>query len=71
MAEARGLQPAKSMGTPTELERTREELNRTLGVLRGVMGDSLDWRSWVRRHPWPLMGLCALLGLRLGRGRWL
>jgi hypothetical protein len=48
----------------------RSELDSTLGELRGVMDESLDWRSWVRRHPWPVLGAAALIGLRLGRGRW-
>jgi hypothetical protein len=54
-----------------ELEVTRAELESTLGELRGAMDESLDWRSWVRRHPWPVLGAVALIGLRLGRGRWL
>jgi len=53
------------------LEVTRAELESTLGELRGAMDESLDWRSWVRRHPWPVLGAAALIGLRLGRGRWL
>ncbi|HZS41109.1 MAG TPA: hypothetical protein VFF06_29975 [Polyangia bacterium] len=52
------------------VRRTRAELESTLGELRGAMGESLDWRSWVRRHPWPSLAVAALVGLRLGRGTW-
>lgn len=53
------------------LDSTRAELDDALGELRGVMDRSLDWRTWVQRHPWPVIGLAALIGLRLGRGRWI
>jgi hypothetical protein len=50
---------------------TREELSNTLGELRGVLDRSLDWRDWVRARPWAVLGVAALIGWRLGRGRWL
>jgi hypothetical protein len=53
------------------IRSTRGELESSLAELRGVMDESLDWRTWVRRHPWPAIGMAALLGLRLGRGRWI
>jgi hypothetical protein len=53
------------------LRATRAELESTLGALRGVVGESLAWRSWVRRHPLSSIAFAALVGLRLGRGRWL
>jgi ElaB/YqjD/DUF883 family membrane-anchored ribosome-binding protein len=67
------------MGTVTKdpekleasIRSTRRELESSLGELRGVMDESLDWRTWVRRHPWPALGIAALVGLRLGRGRWI
>jgi hypothetical protein len=67
------------MGTvpkdPNRLEgairSTRAELDQTLGELRGAMSSELDWRTWVTRHPWPTLGLAMLVGLRLGRGRWI
>ncbi len=60
-----------SEGTGLEgaIRRTRAELDTTLGELRSAMGASLDWRSWVRRHPWPSLLLAALVGVQLGRGR--
>jgi hypothetical protein len=58
-------------GLDTAARDTRAEIESTLGVLQSAMHDSLDWRSWVRRHPLPALAVSALLGLRLGRGRWL
>jgi ElaB/YqjD/DUF883 family membrane-anchored ribosome-binding protein len=52
------------------LRRARAELHSTLGELRGAMGESLAWRAWVRRRPWPSLAIAVLIGLRLGRGRW-
>jgi hypothetical protein len=53
------------------INSTRDEISHTIGALRGLVENSLDWRSWVRRHPWPALTAAAVLGLRLGRGRWL
>lgn len=53
------------------INSTRDEIDHTLGALRGLMDESLDWRAWVRRHPWPALAAAAVIGLRLGRGRWL
>jgi ElaB/YqjD/DUF883 family membrane-anchored ribosome-binding protein len=49
---------------------TRAELESTFGALREVVGESLDWRAWVERNPWTAISIAALIGLRLGRGRW-
>jgi hypothetical protein len=53
------------------ISSTRSEISDTIGALRGLMNQSLEWREWVRRYPWPVFGTAALIGLRLGRGRWL
>jgi hypothetical protein len=53
------------------LRSTREQLESSLGELRGAMDESLRWRSWVRRRPWSAMSIAVLIGLRLGRGRWI
>jgi hypothetical protein len=59
---------------PTRLnevvEETQAELRSTLGALRGAVGESLDWRAFVRRHPLAVLVASAWIGLRLGRGRW-
>jgi hypothetical protein len=46
----------------------RERLQTSLGALETRISELRDWRSWVRRHPWPfLLGAFTtgvLLGLR-------
>jgi hypothetical protein len=53
------------------INSTREELTSTIGALQRLMDESLDWRAWVRRHPWPSLAAAAVIGLRVGRGRWI
>lgn len=53
------------------INSTREELSSTIGALQRLMDESLDWRAWVRRHPWPALAAAAVIGLRAGRGRWI
>jgi ElaB/YqjD/DUF883 family membrane-anchored ribosome-binding protein len=53
------------------INSTSEELSSTIGALQRLMDESLDWRAWVRRHPWPMLGAAAVIGLRIGRGRWI
>ncbi len=53
------------------INSTREEITSTIGALRGLMNETLEWRAWVRRHPWPALAAAAVIGLRVGRGRWL
>jgi hypothetical protein len=67
----RAMTPAERRELEGALRETRDELESTLGALRGAVGESLDWRQWVRRHPVPSLMVAALIGLRLGRGRWL
>jgi hypothetical protein len=54
--------------TEAELARLRERLQTSLGALEMRFSELRDWRSWVRRHPWPfLLGALTagvLLGLR-------
>jgi hypothetical protein len=52
-----------------QLATTRAEIESTIGALRGVMSESLDWRAWVRRRPWPALLIAAFIGYRVGRGR--
>lgn len=49
----------------------RAELESTLGELKHVMRDQLDWREWVARNPLISVALVAAIGWRLGRGSWL
>ena len=58
-------------GLDTAAHDTKAEIASTLGALQSAMHDSLDWREWVRRHPLPALAVSAMVGLRIGRGRWL
>lgn len=50
------------------VERARAELEATLGELRGVVRERLDWRAWVRERPLVAVALAAALGFGMGRG---
>lgn len=34
-----------------DIERTREELARSIADLQQSMAEATDWRTWVRRRP--------------------
>lgn len=53
------------------LKDAQSDLEQTLAELRATVGESLAWRVWVARHPWAAMAVCAFVGIRVGRGRWL
>jgi hypothetical protein len=53
------------------INSTRDEISSTVGALRSLVDESLDWRSWVRRHPLPAIVAVSLIGFRIGRGRWI
>jgi hypothetical protein len=69
------IAPAEEPPTTTEadLERLRARLHMSLGALENRLHELRDWRSWLRRHPWPFVlaafGAGALLGVRRGRSR--
>lgn len=50
------------------VERARAELESTLGELRGVVRERLDWRAWVRERPLVAVSVAAALGFGMGRG---
>jgi hypothetical protein len=49
------------------INSTRDEISSTIGALRGLVHDSLDWRAWVRRYPLAAIGAAVLVGFSLGR----
>jgi len=57
----------------TELERTREEVVRSVLALRRAMARRTDWREWVGRHALFSLGVVfaigAIGGLNSGRHR--
>jgi hypothetical protein len=68
MSESQAETPESTAMTEAELDRLRERLQTSLGALETRLSELRDWRSWVRRHPWPfLLGAFAtgvLLGMR-------
>jgi len=51
------------------ITRTREELVETAEALRHSVRETLDWRTWVRRHPAVALGAAVGLGVWLGHRR--
>ena len=51
-----------------DIARAREEIARSVLMLRDRMSEARDWRQWVRKRPalWlgPVFGLGAWLGWR-------
>lgn len=54
-----------------EVERTREQLSRSMLALRGAMVRRAEWREWVRRRPVLFFAAALTLGFVFGHGlRW-
>jgi ElaB/YqjD/DUF883 family membrane-anchored ribosome-binding protein len=62
------LNPPTPETTEAELAHAREQLRASVSALNQRLGELRDWRSWIRRHPWPFvtsaLGIGVLLGLR-------
>jgi len=56
-----------------QIEQTRAELGSNLQELEGKIKGATDWRSYVRKRPFTLVGMALacglLLGMTLGGGR--
>ncbi len=48
------------------MERSRRQIAENVDQLRVEMSEAVDWRKWVRRHPWEAVGLAAGAGFLLG-----
>jgi hypothetical protein len=42
-------------------------LSETAGELRQTVGKAMRWRTYIERHPGPVLGTTALLGFAVGR----
>lgn len=51
----------------SEIEATRASISRTASELRWKAGEAMQWQTYVRRHPVPILAAAALVGLAVGR----
>ena len=49
------------------IERARQEIEQSMNALRTNVSDSLNWRSYVRRHPGAAFAGAVILGLLIAR----
>ncbi len=48
------------------MEESRRQIAENLDEVRAGVRDAVDWRRWVREHPWEAVGLAAGTGFLLG-----
>lgn len=51
-----------------EIEATRERIRGSIEELQHEVDETLDWRRWVREHPWQTVGVAFALGYLFGSG---
>jgi hypothetical protein len=49
------------------IERARQEIEQSVSALRANVSDSLNWRSFVRRHPGASFAGAMIVGLFIAR----
>jgi hypothetical protein len=49
------------------IERARQEIEQSMNALRTNVSDSLNWRSYVRRHPGAAFAGAVIVGLLIAR----
>ena len=49
------------------IELTREQIVKSLEDVQENVQDSLDWKEWVKRHPWETVGVAFAIGFLIGR----
>jgi hypothetical protein len=49
------------------IERARQEIEQSMNALRANVSDSLNWRSFVRRHPGATFAGAVFVGLLIAR----
>lgn len=50
-----------------EMEATRASISRTASELRWKAGEAMQWQTYVKRHPIPILAAAAVVGLAIGR----
>ncbi|HLK91308.1 MAG TPA: hypothetical protein VKZ18_15530 [Polyangia bacterium] len=54
----------------SDVERARERVTSSVLALRDEVVRRTDWRSWVRRRPFPFFGAAIAIGFWLGYRRY-
>jgi hypothetical protein len=49
------------------IERARQEIEQSMSALRANVSESLNWRSFVRRHPGAIFAGAVFVGLLIAR----
>lgn len=49
------------------IERARQEIEQSVNALRTNVSETLNWRSFVRRHPGAVFAGAMLTGMLIGR----
>jgi hypothetical protein len=64
------MDPKRSLETDrlrSEIEATRASISRTASELRWKAGEAMQWETYVKRHPVPILAAAALVGVVVGR----
>jgi hypothetical protein len=64
------MDPARSVDPEhlrREIDATRASITRTVGELRRKVGETMQWQTYVERHPAPILVGAALVGALVGR----
>ena len=51
----------------SDIEATRASISRTASELRWKAGEAMQWETYVKRHPLPILATAAVVGGQLGR----
>ena len=65
-SEALTLDPEMARAE-AEIDRTREQVSRSVLALRQAMTQRTDWREWVRRGPLPFLAVAFMIGFVYGQ----
>lgn len=52
----------------SEIEATRIRIQASLEHLHEEFEEKLDWRGYVREHPWQVVGIAFAVGFFIGSG---
>ena len=59
--------PREAAAIRAGIERARQDIEQSVNALRANVSDSLNWRSFVRRHPGSCFAFALVAGLLIAR----